>query len=118
VRIRYQADNDLNRLIVRATYRKEPSIDFQTARKAQFDHLDDLTVLQRAASEGRILVTHDKRTIPRHFTSFLEQGNNGPGVLVVIPQDAALRSVVETLVLIWADNTPEDWQNAITIIPF
>jgi hypothetical protein len=29
-----------------------------------------------------------------------------------------LRSVVETLVLIWADDNPEDWQNAITIIPF
>lgn len=37
---------------------------------------------------------------------------------MVIPQDASLRSVVETLVLIWADNRPEDWRNAITIIPF
>jgi len=39
-------------------------------------------------------------------------------LLLAIPQDAPLRAVVETLVLIWADNTPEDWQNAITVIPF
>ena len=116
--IRYQADNDLNQLIVAATYRKEPGIDFQTAQKAQRDNLDDKTVLQRTAAEGRILVTHDKRTMPRHLAAFLEEGNNSPGILVVIPQDAPLRSVVETLVLIWADNKPEDWQNAITIIPF
>lgn len=91
--IRYQADNDLNQLIVAATYRREPGIDFQTAQKAQLDRLDDPIVLRRAASEGRILVTHDKRTMPRHFASFLRQGNISPGVLLVIPQDAPLQSV-------------------------
>ena len=116
--IRYQADNDLNQLIVTATFRKEPSIDFKTAQNSRLDHLDDVAVLRQAASEGRILVSHDKRTMPRHFASFLDEGNDSPGVLLVIPQDAPLRSVVETLVLIWADNTPEDWQNAVTIIPF
>jgi hypothetical protein len=100
VSIRYQADNDLNQLIVAATYRKEPAIDFQTAQKAQLASLDDMTVLERAAADGRILVTHDKRTMPQHLGAFLREGNNSPGVLVVIPQDAPLRSVVETLVLI------------------
>jgi len=118
VSIRYQADNDLNHLIVRATYREEAGIDFQTANKAQLDNLDDLTVLRRAADEGRFLLTHDKRTMPRHLATFRKEGNTSPGILVVIPQDAPLRLVVETLVLIWADNRPEDWQDAITIIPF
>jgi hypothetical protein len=118
VSIRYQADNDLNQIIVAATYRREPGIDFQSAVKARLNHLDDLTVLQRAASEGRILVTHDKRTMPGHFVAFLSDGNNSPGVFLVIPQDAPLQSIVEALVLIWADDTPQDWKNAITIIPF
>jgi len=67
VSIRYQADNDLKQLIVAATFREEPAIDFKTAQSAQLDRLDDLTVLRRAASEGRILVSHDKHTMPRHF---------------------------------------------------
>jgi hypothetical protein len=76
------------------------------------------TVLRRAASEGRILVSHDKRTIPRHFASFLNEGNDSPGVLLVIPQDcfAPVRSRTPRFDLV--DNTPEDWQDAITIIPF
>ena len=61
-------------MIVAATFRREPAIDFQTAQSAQLDYLDDETVLQRAASEGRILVTHDKRTMPKHFASFLAKG--------------------------------------------
>jgi len=51
---------------------------------------------------------------PRHFASFVNGGNDSPGVLLVIPRDAPLRSVAETLVLIQADNTSEDWRNAIT----
>ena len=116
--IRYQADNDLNQLIVAATFRQEPGINFQSAQKARLDGLDDMTVLCQTASEGRILVSHDKRTMPRHLAPFLKQGGKSPGVLLVIPQNAPLRAVVETLVLIWADNKPEDWQDAITVIPF
>lgn len=116
--IRFQADNDLNRLILAAAFRREPAIDFQSAQAAQLDSCNDEAVLGRAASEGRILVTHDKRTMPRHFTSYLSRGNNSPGVLLVIPQDAPLREVVDTLILIWADNRPEAWANAITVIPF
>jgi len=118
VSIRFQADNDLSGLIVAATLRHEPAIDFQTAQAAGWDGLDDLAVLRRAAQEGRILVTHDKRSMPRHFAEFLREGRRTPGVLVVIPQDAPLARVVETLVLIWADGQPEDWVNVITKIPF
>jgi hypothetical protein len=118
VSIRFQADNDLNRVIVAATFRREPAIDFQTAQSAQLDYVDDETVLRRAASEGRIPVTHDKKTMLKHFASFLAKGNSSPGVLLVIPQDVALRTVVDTLVLIWADDRPEDWENAVTVVPF
>jgi hypothetical protein len=118
VTIRFQADNDLSGLIAAATLRREPAIDFQTALAAGLDRLDDLPVLHRTAAEGGILVTHDKRSMPRHFAEFLREGRRSPGVLVVIPQDAPLAGVVETLVLIWADGQPEDWVNVITKIPF
>jgi hypothetical protein len=39
--IRFQADNDLKKVIVDATLRREPSIDFQTADAARLDDLDD-----------------------------------------------------------------------------
>lgn len=116
--IRFQADNDLSAVIVTTTLRREPAIDFQTAEAARLDSLDDKAVLQRAAADGRILITHDKRSMPRHFAEFLAEGHTSPGVLVVIPQHAPLAGVVETLVLIWADARPDDWVNVITKIPF
>jgi len=118
VSIRFQADNDLNALIVAATLRREPAVDFRTAQAAGLNRLDDKAVLQQAAEEGRILVTHDKRSMPRHLAEFLAEGHASPGVLIVIPQDAPPARVAETLVLIWADGRPEDWVNVITKIPF
>ena len=116
--IRFQADNDLNRLIVTATSRTGPAIDFQSAQAAQFDAIGDPEVLSRCAAWDRILVTHDKRTMPRHFANFVAAGGDCPGVMLVVPQNAAVARVVESLLLVWADNRPEDWANRITYIPF
>lgn len=79
---RFQADADLNDEIVAGVVRREPRIDFQTAAKAHLRGLTDHEVLVRAAAENRILVTHDRRTIPTHFAQFiLIQAS--PGVFMI-----------------------------------
>lgn len=115
--IRFQADNDLKRIIVDATLRREPHIDFQTAQAARLDGLDDEAVLRRAASQSRILVSHDKRTMPQALASFVRSGDTSPGVLLVIPQSAPIREIVEALCLIWVDDRANDWKNLIFKIP-
>jgi hypothetical protein len=95
-----------------------PSINFQTAQAAGLDKLDDEKVLSLAASQGRILVSHDKRTMPREMSAFVRSGGVCPGVLLVIPQHAPIREVAEALILIWADDHPNDWVNLATKIPF
>ena len=116
--ILFQADNDLKRIIVDATLRREPRIDFQTAHAARLDGLDDEAVLRLAASQSRILVSHDKRTMPKALASFVASGGTIPGVLLVIPQHVPIRDVVEALILIWADDGADDWNNLIAKIPF
>jgi hypothetical protein len=57
MKVRFQADADLNQTILLATLRREPAIDFQTALAAGLTGLDDPSVLARAATEGRVIVT-------------------------------------------------------------
>lgn len=116
--IRFQADNDLKRIIVDATLRREPRIDFQTAQAARLDDLDDEKVLRLAASQSRVLVSHDKRTMPKALASFIVSGGASPGIFLVIPQNASIRNVVEALILIWADDRANDWRNLIVKLPF
>jgi hypothetical protein len=86
--IRFQADNDLKRMIADTTLRRESGIDFQTAQAARLDSLNDRAVLRLAAAQSRILVSHDRRTMPQALASFVASGGTSPGVLVVIPQNA------------------------------
>lgn len=115
MKVRFQADADLNQIIVRATLRLEPGIDFQTARSAGLAGLNDPDVLALAARQGRILVSHDRKTMPRYFGQFiLSEKSSG---LLIVSQKLPVSQVAEDLFLIWLASEPEDWTNRIRSLP-
>lgn len=111
----FQADYDFNQRIVRAVLYLHPTIDFQTAHKAGLEGLPDEQVLEIAAREGRILVSHDFSTMPGHFVNFIAQ-QDSPGV-ILIAQDLPIKQAVEELVMIWGASEAEEWVNTITWLP-
>lgn len=113
--VRFQADADLNALIIRKLLRREPHIDFQSATAAGLMGLNDPEVLAVAAREGRLLVSHDETTLPRHFGAFIG-AHDSAGVLIV-SQALAHSVVVEELLLIWAASEAEEWVNRIAYLP-
>ncbi len=113
--IKFQADNDLKRAIVNGVKRRQPAIDFQTAEEAQLDGLPDEEVLAFAANEGRVLVSHDHRTMPIHFANFIAT-QESPGV-ILIEQRLPLREAIDELLLIWEASTAEEWINRLEFIP-
>lgn len=115
MKLRFQADADLNQNIVYGTVRREPSIDFQTASEAGFQGLSDSQVLERTAQEGRVLVTHDQTTMPKHFAGYLAT-HASPGVIIV-PQHLPLTAAADELILIWTASDSREWENRICYLP-
>ncbi|MCR4411959.1 MAG: DUF5615 family PIN-like protein [Thermoguttaceae bacterium] len=115
MKVRFQADADLNELLIKATLRREPSIDFQTSRAAGLAGLTDREVLELAAKSGRLLATHDRKTMPNHFGEFIATETSA-GVLI-IPQTMPLSQVVDDLILIWTASEAEEWINRIYALP-
>ena len=113
--VRYQADADLKRVILLAVARQEPAVDFRSAADAGLVALPDKEVLAAAAEAGRVLVSHDLKTMPRHFGEFV-QSSQSPGVLL-IPQRLPVPDAVEQLIMIWAASDPEEWVNRICVLP-
>jgi hypothetical protein len=113
--VRFQADANLNQIILLAARRREPAMDFQTAMEAELSGLNDPEVLARAAREGRILVTHDRKTMPRHFFAFITTADSA-GVLIV-PQHLPVAAAVDDLLLIWHATEAEEWINQIRSLP-
>jgi Domain of unknown function (DUF5615) len=115
MRVKFLADVNFDRRIVEGVLRRESLVDFQTSDEAELSGRNDLEVLEIAASLQRLLVTHDRKTMPKAFGAFANNSQSF-GVLVV-PQKLNLRTAIEELLIIWALSDAEDWLNVISSIP-
>lgn len=115
MKIRFQADADLNEDIVKGVLRREPRVHFRTATSAGLQFRSDLEVLEIAALEDCILVSHDWKTMPKHFAAFVGT-NQSPGLLIV-PQKLDLLTAIEDLYLIWLGTDAADWINRVIRLP-
>ena len=114
--IRFLADADLDGAILRGVCRREPSIDFKSANDAGLEGLTDSDVLELAAAEGRILVSHDTSTMPVHFADRSRLGLKSPGVLLAL-QSADVGDVIESLLIIWSASREGEWIDQIHYLP-
>jgi Domain of unknown function (DUF5615) len=105
MRILFQAD----------VLRLLPEADFRSASDAGLAGLHDLEVLAAAARDGRVLVTHDKHTMPGHFGEFL--GEAVSAGVIVVPQSLPVARVLEDLALIWSASERGEWTNRIVYLP-
>jgi hypothetical protein len=116
MKIRFQADNDLHEDILRAAKRLQPAIDFQRAPELNLHTgIDDPEVLRLCAEENRMLVTHDRRTMPGQFITFIKH-QDSPGVFIV-SRRVPVGKAAEWLVLYWEASEAEEYQNQIIDIP-
>jgi hypothetical protein len=115
LRIRFQADADLRVPIIKGLKRREPAVDFATAHEAGLAGLDDRAVLSLAASNGRVLVSHDVSTIPAEFSRFLQE-QASPGV-ILISQELSYREAIEGLLRVWSSTEADDWKNVLSFLP-
>ena len=115
MKIRFQADADLNERIVSGALRRAPEVDFRTATSAGIRGLHDSDVLEMAALENRLLVTHDWETMPYHFGKFILERQSA-GVLV-IPQQLGIGQAIEEIIMIWYVSEAEEYTNSIRRIP-
>jgi hypothetical protein len=116
VSIRFLADADLNQALVDGIRLREPALDFLSAIEAGLEGMSDRAVLDLAANQDRILVSHDASTMPVHFVRFLNEGRRSPGVFLV-PRDAVIRDAIDAILLVWSASSPADWANQIHHLP-
>jgi len=96
--VRFQADADLKQAIVTGVIRRQPKLDFCSANEAKLEGLKDSEVLDIAARNRRILVTHDRKTMPKEFGQFI-MTKTSTGVLIV-SQSVPINEAINTLILI------------------
>lgn len=115
--IRFLADEDLDFDIIAGLRSREPALDILDAKTAGLRRTKDAVLLDIAASQERILISHDRRTMIRFFIERLASGRQSPG-LFIVPQRRAIGEVIDSIILAWSASRPEDWRSSITWLPF
>ena len=114
--LKYAIDEDFNHDIVRGLERKDPSLDMLTIQDVGILEAHDRDVLAWAAQEGRILLTHDVRTMPIYAAERLREGQTMPG-LILVPQLLPIGQAIDDLLLIAQCGEVGEYEGFILRLP-
>jgi len=81
--LRFVSDEDFDAIIVRGLLRRLPDLDLVSVREIGLSATADATILEWAAREGRVLLTHDVNTMVGHADERVRRGDHHAGVIKV-----------------------------------
>ncbi len=114
--IRLAADNDFNHDIIRGVLRRNPAIDIVTLYDVGLSDANDPTVLEWAASENRVLLTHDVTTMTRFAYERVRNNLPMPGIIEV-SQGAQMGVIIKDILLIAECSFVGEWEGQIIYLP-
>ena len=77
---------------------------------------DDGLLLDWVAAEQRILISFDKRTLPKHLNDILANGGHSPGI-IFLSQRQTPTEIAEYLQLVASSSTADEWADTYRFIP-
>ncbi len=114
--VKYLFDEDLNGRIVRGVRRRLLELNSLTVPESDLREISDSSILDWAAAQTRIVITHDHRTMRAYAEQRLKAGLTMAG-LILVPQRAPIGRVIDDLVLIAGATTAEEWYGKIVFVP-
>ena len=114
---RFLADEDFNRVIVRGVLRSHPDIDIVRVQDVGLRTQKDPDVLDWAATNGRVLLTHDAQTMPAHAYERILNSLPMPGVFVV-QQEESVSRIIEEIIVLAECSLEGEWEGQVNYLPF
>ena len=114
--LRLAADENFNNDIVRGLLRRNPGLDLVRIQDVGLSGADDPTVLDWAAREGRILLTHDVMTITRYAYARVRQALPMPGVFEV-NRSVPIGVAIDDILLLAESSLEGEWEGQVRYLP-
>jgi predicted nuclease of predicted toxin-antitoxin system len=114
--LRFVVDEDLDVAIVRGLSRRLPELDIVDVRTVGLRSVDDRDILEWAARENRVVLTHDVNTMVGFADARVRNGRHHAG-LIKVPQRLAIGRAVEDLVYIARAASADDLRDQVLHLP-
>ena len=115
--MRLLSDENFNGAILRGLMRRLPKLDLVRVQDVGLKNTDDPIILEWAANEGRILLTHDVSTITMYAYERVNQGLPMTGVVEVIAT-SPIGKIIDDLELFICCSEPKEYESQVLFIPF
>jgi uncharacterized protein with PIN domain len=102
---------------LRGLIRRLPKLDIVRVQDVGLMNADDPDILEWAANEGRILLTHDVATITMYSYERIKKRLPMTGVVEVIAT-APIGKIIDDLELFIRCGQPEEYEGQVLFIPF
>ena len=113
---RFLADENFNNQIVRGVLRQSPDVDIVRVQDVGLSGVDDPTVLEWAAQEERIVLTHDVATMTTFAYERIQAGLRMPG-LFEVSRRVPVGVVIEEIILIAECSLKGEWEGQVRFLP-
>ena len=114
--MKFLADENFEGAIFRALLRRESDIDIVRVQDVGLTGLDDPEILEWADLQRRIVLTHDRRTMPNFVYQRIALGKSTSGLIVMKPT-ISISVAVEDILLINSVSTQIEWKNMVQFLP-
>ncbi len=110
------ADENFSNDIVRGLLRRKPDLDIVRIQDEGLSGADDPTVLEWAAQQGRILLTHDVSTITHYAYTRVRAGRPMPGIFEV-GRDIPINTVIDDIIILAEYSLDGEWEGQVRYLP-
>ncbi len=115
--IRICVDENFNNKIVRGLHRRNPELDIVRIQDIEgLSGADDPTILEWAASVGRVLITHDVNTLAHFAFERVDTGRRMPGVFEV-SRSLAIGQAIDEILLLVECSLEGEWEGQVIYLP-
>jgi hypothetical protein len=110
------ADEDVHGAVIRAVRRRNPEIDLVTVQEAGKSGSADPDVLEWAASEGRVLISQDERTLIGYAWDRVTAGLPMAGV-IILGKGVTIGQAVDDPLLAAECGEADDFKDQVKSLP-
>ena len=114
--VRFLADENFNNQIVPGIFRQSRHVDIVRVQDVKLSGTDDPTVLEWAAQQGRIILTHDVATMITFAYERIEAGLSMPG-LFEVSRRVSVGLAIEEIILIAECSIEGEWDGQVRFLP-
>ncbi|PSB23883.1 DUF5615 family PIN-like protein [Stenomitos frigidus] len=114
--LRFLADENFNNQIVRGVFRRNADVDMARVQDVSLSGADDPTVLEWAADQKRIVLTHDVATMTDFAYQRVKANLSMPG-LFEISRRVPVGLAIEEILLLAECSLEGEWEGQVRFLP-